>query len=232
MKNTFFTLVLFVLLTTSINAQTPGKVIIRNASDTYPLFMASMNGVRLDNEYVSTITFAYLDDNVFRLKIFQSGITKPLTFAVNAEANYVSQYMITKDEAGYFKLVLESKALDNGQINPVAPTVPATPATTFVSTGPQKVNDADYKGILDAIRKESFENTKLDLARNFFTTQAVSSDQVLGVIKLFAFENNKVTFAKFAYTKTLDKQNFYKVYEGLSFNNSKKELTEFIQKNP
>lgn len=232
MKKIAFTLLTLVFLPSFIKAQTPGKVIIRNGSDTYPLFMASMNGVRLDNEYVSTVTFAYLDDNIFRLKVFQSGITKPLTFAVNAEANYISQYMITKDEAGYFKLVLESKALDNGQVNPVSPAVPATPATTFVNVGPQQVNDSDYKGILEAIKKENFENTKLDLARNFFSTQALSSDQVVGVIKLFAFENNKVTFAKFAYPKTVDKQNFYKVYEGLSFNNSKKELTEFIQKNP
>lgn len=236
MKNLLFSLISFILFTNGVNAQSSGKILIRNASDTYPPFIASLNGVRIDNAYNSSVTFAYLDENVFRLKVFQYGMAKPLSFTINSEANYVSKYMIAKDEAGSFKIVLESKVLANGNepITPITPTVtPVSPATiALLPAGPEKINDKDYSDMLAAIKKESFENSKLDLARNFFSSQHHSSDQVLGVIKLFSFENNKVIFAKSAYAKTIDKQNYYKVYDGFSFNKSKQELSDFIQKNP
>lgn len=234
MKTRFLNLAVFALSSVFGNAQTPGKIIIRNASETYPQFIASLNGVRVENIYNSSATFSYLDDNVFRLKIFQYGIAKPLTFAVNSEANYVSKYMITRDDAGYFKIVLESKALATGQesVSPTATLVPVTPTVVLTPAGPEKINDKDYSDILAAVKKESFENSKLDMARNFFSNQHHSSEQVLGVMKLLSFENNKVAFAKSAYGKTIDKQNYYKVYEGFSFSKSKQELTEYIQKNP
>lgn len=243
MKNKLLVLLISIIGSGFITAQVSGKIIIRNASDSYPKFIASLNGVRIDNTYNSQVTFAYLDDNVFRLRVLQYGIEKPLTFAVNNEANYVTKYIITKDEAGYFKIVLESKALMTGEeTKPVVPSTPtvaipstptvAAPQNTFVNQGPVKVSDKEYAGILAAIKKEPFENTKLDLANNFFSTQYLSSAQVLGVIKQFSFENNKLSFAKFAYSRTVDKQNFYKVYDGLSFNGSKKELSDFVKKNP
>ena len=37
-------------------------------------------------------------------------------------------------------------------------------------------------------------------------------------------------FAKFAYSKTTDKQNYYKVYSSFNFPSSKEELAEFIKK--
>lgn len=219
-----------------VKGQNSGKLIIRNASESYPTFIASLNGVRVENTYTNTVTFHWLDDNVFRLKVFQYGITKPLTFAVNCEANYISKYMITKDEAGRFIITLESKSLASLQETPapvITPTVaPAQPTIAVLNAGPQKMPDEDYAGVVAAIKKENFENTKLDLARNFFATQHVSSEQVVGVVKLFSFEKNKVAFAKLAYSKTIDKQNYYKVFETLSFSNSKSELTEFINKNP
>lgn len=236
MKTKLFLLFFFSFLGGILFSQTSGKIVIRNASDTYPTFITSLNGVRIENTYAHSATFAWLDDNVFRLKVYQYGGSRPLTFAVNSEANYVSRYMITKDETGAYRIALESKILASSEtpsVVPVTPSVtPVTPTVILAPAAPEIISDKDYSDMLAAVKKESFENSKLDIARSFFSAQHHNTEQVLGMVKLFSFEKNKVTFAKLAYAKTVDKQNYYKIYDAFSFSTSKQELSEYINKNP
>lgn len=245
MKTAFITSFVCLVLVMASPAQSSGKLVVRNASDSYPTFIASLNGVRIQNTYSSSVTFAWLDDNVFRLRVFQYGGSQPLTFAVNCEANYVSTYMIIKDESGGYRIALESKILEAAQQNtlPAAPQVVASttvqqatlaPAQqpTLAPPAPEPISNKDYTAMLAALKKEPFESNRLDLARNFFSNQHHSASQVAGMAKLFSFENNKLSFAKMAYAKTVDKQNYFKVFEVFSFGGSKQELSDYIQKNP
>ena len=229
MKPGILLAVFIFLLHSPMAAQDLGRVSIRNASDAYPQFIVSMNGIRTTNEYSHLAVFDYLDDYNYRVKVLQAGSAKPLSFTLNSAPKYISKYILNRDAAGNYALVLESKFLIGSQPEPVV----SNPSTTvIINNAPQAIPDEDYQGMLSAIKKESFENGKLDLAKTLFGApgQFISSEQVSGVLKLFSFENNRLTFAKFAYDRVLDPNNYYKVYDAFSFGSSKKELSDYMNK--
>jgi hypothetical protein len=253
MKNKFSLFIFAISVTFSLQAQNFAKLIIRNSSSAYPPFIISLNGIRINQNYASSVTADYLEDNEYRLKLLQSGTSGVINFTISTLPNYVSKYVLLKDSYGNFTLLLESKSLLSlepqttptlaptvtSNITPtvivtntliVTNTVTSTPVLT-VAPSPQAMNDADYNGIVSAIKKESLESSRLSMAKTFLTNQNYTSQQVLGVLKVFSLESSRINFAKFAYAKTIDKPNYYKVYEGFSLSSSKKELSDFINKN-
>lgn len=224
------------LVITGLQAQDLGRVVIRNGAASDPEFIVSLNGVRLTNEYSSTVSFDYLDDYNYKVKLLQAGSGKALSFMLKSTPKYISRYVVNRDAYGNYALILESQVLMGSQeLQPAAippATVAASPTVFVGNPGPQAINDVDYQGMLNAVKKENFETGKLDLAKSLFGTpgQYVSAEQVLGVLKLFSFENNKLAFAKFAYDYTADTQAYYKVYDAFSFSSSKKELSDYINK--
>ena len=52
--------------------------------------------------------------------------------------------------------------------------------------------------------------------------------QIYELVKTLSFDRGKVQLAKELYSKCVDKQNFYQVFEALSFDSSKRELNDYI----
>lgn len=91
------------------------------------------------------------------------------------------------------------------------------------------MNDRDFSGVLESIRKEWLESNKLKSATHIVTTNSLTSAQVKQVMLLFGFESNKLELAKQAYANTVDKQNFYMLNDAFSFSSSKDDLARFIR---
>ena len=87
-----------------------------------------------------------------------------------------------------------------------------------------------FKSAKETIEKAGFEDTKLSTAKTIVGTNCLSTDQVMQVCKLFGFEESKLTFAKFAYPKTTDQGNYFKVNNVFDFDASKTELNDFISR--
>jgi hypothetical protein len=91
------------------------------------------------------------------------------------------------------------------------------------------LSNRDFDLVKEQIRKEWFENnrlvsTKVIIDKSNFTTQ-----QVKELMLLFTFENNRLEVAKYAYRKTVDKQNYYLLNDALTFQSTKDELARFIR---
>jgi hypothetical protein len=86
----------------------------------------------------------------------------------------------------------------------------------------------DYESAKSSIAAKDFEDTKLTLAKQINGSNCMSAEQIRGVMKLFTFENSKLDFAKFAYAHCTDKGNYFKVNDAFEFDNSSKELTDYI----
>ena len=56
----------------------------------------------------------------------------------------------------------------------------------------------------------------------------VSTDQVMAICKLFTYEQTKLDFAKFAFSKTTDPGNYFKVGTVFTYDASKTELNDYI----
>jgi hypothetical protein len=52
---------------------------------------------------------------------------------------------------------------------------------------------------------------------------------VVEVLKMFDFEDTKIQFAKFAYPKTYDKGNYFKINTVFDFDASKETMNKFVQ---
>ena len=114
--------------------------------------------------------------------------------------------------------------LITGQSEPsVVPPVPPVPPT------PYGMNPQDYEEVCHLISEESFDSSKLTVAEQVVSSNPMTASQILGICKLFSFESNKLSFAKFAYTYCVDKNKYYLLNEAFSYESSKRELNEFIK---
>lgn len=90
------------------------------------------------------------------------------------------------------------------------------------------INNGQFRQLKKRIMYTRFESDKLDimemeLAHHYFTSQ-----QVFELVSLFDYESYRVEVAKMAYHKTVDKQNFYLVYDAFHFSSSIDKLERYI----
>ncbi|MDX2173794.1 MAG: DUF4476 domain-containing protein [Bacteroidota bacterium] len=253
MKKIFVQFLFVTAFIPSFFAQDLGKLVIRNGNSNYPKFIASLNGVRLSNDYSSSVSFSLLDEYNYRLKILQAGSSNILTFTLTSEPKYQSKYIIMKDNFGNYSLLLETKSLmlDEPEIpavtntvvttqtvNVVTPTLATntatvapivTPANTVAITNISKV---EFDERLNAVKKTSFDDKRLAKAKQVFNDEILSTNQVIEVVKAFSFDDTKLDFAKWAYKNTIDPKNYYKVEDQFSFSGTKSALGDFVRKQP
>jgi len=120
------------------------------------------------------------------------------------------------------------------QAPPPPPTYQQAPPPAYVDgyNGPigcpMPMTHGDYESAKSSIAAKDFENTKMDMAKQIVGSNCLTAEQVRGIMKLFTFENTKLDFAKFAYSHTYDKANYFKVNDAFQFDNSSTELSNYI----
>jgi Domain of unknown function (DUF4476) len=91
------------------------------------------------------------------------------------------------------------------------------------------MSDYDFNQAKETLRREWFENTRVTTAKQILDRNYFTSRQIKELLLLFTFENNKLDLAKHAYSRTVDKGNYYIVNDAFTFNNSKEELARYIR---
>lgn len=92
------------------------------------------------------------------------------------------------------------------------------------------VSEQTFSSIVQSLRREYSENTRLSLARQIIGRNYFTSDQVKYMMQLFSFDNNRLEIAKSAYRYTTDQRNYFVVYDALAYSNSKEQLADFIRR--
>ena len=92
-----------------------------------------------------------------------------------------------------------------------------------------KMNKRQFNDLIFTVKNESFDSHKLEVMNLAIHQNNLSSRQVLHLMELLTFDSYKLKFAKRAYAKTIDKQNYFIVRNGLTFSSHKRELTKFIK---
>ncbi|MCX7861585.1 MAG: DUF4476 domain-containing protein [Bacteroidales bacterium] len=103
---------------------------------------------------------------------------------------------------------------------------PASPSNTNCA---RPMNETDFQSALSSIKSKSFEDAKLTMAKQIASSNCLLATQVRDIMKSFGFENTRLEFAKYAYTYTYDKGNYFKVNDAFNFESSIEELNEYIQ---
>jgi hypothetical protein len=87
----------------------------------------------------------------------------------------------------------------------------------------------DFVQAKESLRREWFENTRVETAKQIIDRNYFTSQQVREIVLLFTFENNRLDIAKYAYGKTVDKGNYFMLNDAFTFNNNKEALKEYIR---
>lgn len=74
-----------------------------------------------------------------------------------------------------------------------------------------------------------FDNDRLRAAKRFVRYNYVSAHQIAHIMTSFSFESTRLAFAKFAFHRTCDIQNYGFVFDALTFNSSRRELDCYIR---
>jgi hypothetical protein len=96
---------------------------------------------------------------------------------------------------------------------------------------PAHVSDKEIKDILQTLRKESFDQTRMSVARQILSSHrgGFLSQQVRQMLGCFDFEPNRLELAKFAYDFTVDPEKYYLVNDAFDFDGNKQALARYIQ---
>lgn len=87
-----------------------------------------------------------------------------------------------------------------------------------------------YESMLQAVKNQDFDDNKLRVAKQIIKQNAcLTVNQLVGILKLFDFERNKLELAKFAYHYVYDIENYYKVNNVFDFDSSIKKLDAYIK---
>ncbi len=93
---------------------------------------------------------------------------------------------------------------------------------------PVPINPVEFEGVKNSISSKTFEDSKLQVAKQVCGANCLLSSQVKEIMMLFTYETTRLDFAKFAYRKTYDIGNYYKVNDAFEFESSIDELNRSI----
>lgn len=93
----------------------------------------------------------------------------------------------------------------------------------------QSMNSQSFSQFIQMLKGESFENTRLSLARQTISANQFTAVQVKEIMQQFSFDNNRLEIAKFSYKNTIDKNNYFLLNDVFSFSSNKEELARYIQ---
>ena len=103
--------------------------------------------------------------------------------------------------------------------------------TNYSSSSPCTfpMSDYDFNSAKESVKNQSFADKKMTVAKQVIDNNCLSTAQVKEMMQLMDFENNKLDIAKYAYKRTLDRNNYYKVNDAFDFSSSVDELNKYIQ---
>ena len=91
------------------------------------------------------------------------------------------------------------------------------------------ISYGDFEGIKVMMADTRSEEKRLYIAQKAVDNNALSSIQVKQMAQLFSSESARLEFTKYAYAKTLDKNNYFIVCNTFPFGDNKADLTNYIR---
>ncbi|MEO6315159.1 MAG: DUF4476 domain-containing protein [Chitinophagaceae bacterium] len=91
------------------------------------------------------------------------------------------------------------------------------------------ISDEDFFAAGRVMQRESFDDARLLYAKVLLDENYLDAEQVKELARFFSFDNNRLEFAKYAYGKTTDKNNFSVVCNAFSSTNGRAQLLSFIK---
>ncbi len=90
------------------------------------------------------------------------------------------------------------------------------------------MNSSTFGNAKKQVEGQSFEENKLQVAKQVLKANCISTSQIKEILGLFSFEKTKVDYAKFAYDRCTDQGDYFNLNDAFSFSSSVTELNDYI----
>jgi Domain of unknown function (DUF4476) len=94
----------------------------------------------------------------------------------------------------------------------------------------RQISDYDFGMLKQYVRKESFDDRRINIAKQAAGNSYFSTAQVRDLMSIFSFDDGKLDVAKYLYNRTVDRNNYYQLTDALSFSSNKDALLDFIRR--
>lgn len=115
----------------------------------------------------------------------------------------------------------------NGQ-NPYVSNCSNANGTCGTTQMPMVMSEADFMALKSMIASKAFDSTRLQIAKQALNMNYMTAAQVDQLLNLFTFDSSRLDLAKSAYTRTIDRQNYFLTYDAFTFDSSVNELIQYI----
>ncbi len=88
---------------------------------------------------------------------------------------------------------------------------------------------AEFSNLKSSLASKNFEDSKTTTAKQVLRNTCMSASQIVEIVNLLTYEESKLDFAKAAYTRCSDPQNYWKLNDAFTFETSIDELNEFLE---
>ena len=88
--------------------------------------------------------------------------------------------------------------------------------------------DQDFNDLRQMINGTPYASTKMTIAKQACAATCISAEQVREICRMFTFDSDRLTFAKYAFDHCYDRRNYFKVNEVFTFTSSVDELNRYI----
>lgn len=109
-------------------------------------------------------------------------------------------------------------------------TIPATVVYVDGYTGAVgcPMPQSSVSSIKNSVEEESFSDDRMNTAKQAIKNRCVTVSQVREIMSVFDFEDKKLEFAKYAYDRTYDIDNYYLINKDFDFSSTKEDLNKFL----
>jgi hypothetical protein len=106
---------------------------------------------------------------------------------------------------------------------------PSSATTAGNANCMSSMDQASFEKAKNTIAGKGFDETRLSTAKQVAKANCLTTEQIVEIMKVFGFDETRLDFAKYAYDYCFDRNNYYNVNEGFSFDSSADELNEYIE---
>ncbi|KPE50792.1 DUF4476 domain-containing protein [Chryseobacterium indologenes] len=88
-----------------------------------------------------------------------------------------------------------------------------------------------FRQFFDMLQRNArFDDNKIAMINQQMNNSLFTSAQIRDLVKFISFDKNRLSLAKSMYRKCVDKNKYFLVYDAFDFENSRKELMEYISR--
>ncbi len=141
--------------------------------------------------------------------------------------NFISTNQTTVNSTQSLRSYEPVKEVKNSNVEPNQ----NSSSTNDFSYSCMPMEDNDFNEALEAVDEPIDEDNKLEVAKSVFDKECLSTNQVYKVVDLFIDEDRKLDFAKFAFSRTSDKDKYFRINKAFIDENRITELSRYVKNN-